>query len=56
MGLLNFLTGGKFIIGELQPPKQVLLTCSACGRKQYIGGHERREICDKCAKKRKIKR
>ena len=51
MRLLNFLTGGKFVIGELHPPKQVKLTCSICGRKQYIGGNERREVCDKCARK-----
>lgn len=51
MGLIKFLTGGKFVIGELQQPKQVKMTCSKCGRTQYIGGNERREICDKCAKK-----
>ena len=56
MGLLNFLTGGKFVIGESRPPKQVLLTCEKCGRKQKIGGHEHRTICDRCAKKVKAQK
>ena len=49
------LTGG--LIGppvkcEIIPARKIKFTCS-CGRSEYICGSEQRQVCSKCAKKRR---
>lgn len=55
MGIISFLTCRPFVIAKEYPAKYVLLICSSCGKKQRIGGHERRDFCDKCAKKMRMR-
>ena len=49
------LTGGLIgpsVKNKILPAKQVKFTCH-CGRSEQISGMELRQICSKCAKKRR---